>query len=87
MVDELDDLDSGFSGSIALLLVDEIDYLEIQGEVGLEVGYRIACIVWRQAVSSDLDNWGTSMRRTDKPLQLRSGRWEALELVPHRHSS
>ena len=62
MVYELHDLYRSFPGRIALLLVDQVDNLEIEGEVRLQVGYRIASIICRQAVSNDLDGRDATYR-------------------------
>lgn len=45
VIDELDDGDSGFSRCISFLGVYQVNDLEVQGQVRLEVGNRVAGIV------------------------------------------
>jgi len=47
MVDELHNLYRCFSGRVALLLVDQVDDIEIEGEIRLKIGYRIAGVICR----------------------------------------
>jgi hypothetical protein len=44
VVDILDNGDGGFARSVSLLSIDQVGYLEIEGQVWLEV-LRVACTI------------------------------------------